>query len=185
MEQLKQLVADAQAAFQRLTTRERNLVMLAGGAICAFILFLIILSFSSSATGYRRRTEDKLRKLADVQTLATSFRDAESQRQAVEQQLTSSNVQLGSYLEEKSKAAGLEIPAMSNRGPTPIGDGKIFETTVEFTLNDISLKKLNDFLSLVESGPGVVKVKYVRLEPKVASETLNAFVNIATYQMKP
>ncbi len=185
MEQLKQLLADAQAAFARLTTRERNLVMLAGGVVSAFILFLIVLSFSSSASGYRRRTEDKLKKLADVQELAASFREAETQRQAVEQQLTASNVQLGSYLEEKSKAAGLEIPAMSNRGPTPIGDGKIQETTAEFTLNDISLRKLTDFLSSVESGPGVVKVKYVRIEPRAANETLNAWVNVATYTMKP
>ncbi len=185
MDQLKQLLSDAQSAFQRLTTRERNLVLLAGGVLVAFVLFLVALSFSNSAQRYRNTYADNLTRLQEVQALATSFREAEAQRQALERELTASNVRLGSYIEEKLKAAGLETPSMTSRGPVPLGDSKISENTVEFTLNDITLTRLTAFLSLVESGPGIVHVKNLRLEPKVANETLTASVNVATYQMKP
>jgi general secretion pathway protein M len=185
MEQLKSLISDAQAAFQRLSQRERTLVLAAGGTALAFILFLVLLSFSSSAAGYRRRTDDKLAKLREVQTLAASFREAEQSRQMLEQQLSASNVRLTSYLEEKGNEVGLVIPTMTNKGPIPIGDGKIQESSVEFTLNDIKLRDLSDFLATIENGPGVVKVKFLRIEPKVEAETLTAWVNIATYQLKP
>jgi general secretion pathway protein M len=55
---------------------------------------------------------------------------------------------------------------------------------VELTFTDVDLRKLYDFLTSVESGPGVVKVKSLRLEPRSASETLTAWTTVATYKMK-
>ena len=184
MEKLKALFADAQAWFSRLTARERRLVGFAGVALTCFVVFLILWSFSTSASDYRRRTTDKLGKLAEVQALAASYREAEQVRQGVERQLTASNIRLISYLEEKGTAAGLDIPTMNPKSDVALGDGKIIESAVELTLTDISLGKLVDFLSAVETGPGVVKVKYLRVEPRTANETLTAWVTIATYRMK-
>ena len=44
--------------------------------------------------------------------------------------------------------------------------------------------RLTDFLAGVEAGPGVVKVKYLRLEPRVKDETVTAYVTVATYHLK-
>lgn len=185
MDQLKTLISDLQAKYAALTGRERRLVSIAGGAVVCFILFIMIFSFSSSAAGTRRRTEEKLTKLRDVQVLATSFREAESQRQAAERQLSASNIRLLSYLEEKATAAGLETPTMNPKGDVNVDrEGKIVESSVELTLTDISLRQLHEFLQTVESGPGVVKVKYLRVEPKPANETLTAWTTVATYRLK-
>lgn len=184
MEQLKALIADAQSRFSRLTSREQRLVGLAGSAAVVFVLFLIFISFTTTAATHRRRTADNLAKLAQVQALAASFRDAEQKRQTVERELSASNVRLISYLEEKGTAAGLDIPTLNPKGDVGIGDGKIVESAVELTLTDIPINKLVDFLGHVEAGPGVVKVKNLRVEPRVASETLTAWVTIATYHLK-
>ncbi|MBI3185219.1 MAG: type II secretion system protein M [Myxococcales bacterium] len=184
MEKLRTLISDAQASFARLTERERRLVGIAALAVVGFVVFLIAFSFSSSADAYRRRTQDKLSKLGEVQALAASYRDAEQQRQGVERQLGASNIRLISYVEEKGTAAGLDIPTINPKADVTLGDGKIVESAVELTLTDISLGRLVDFLSLVEAGPGVVKVKNLRVEPRVASETLTAWVTIATYRLK-
>lgn len=184
MEQLRALFADAQAAFQRLSTRERRLVTLAGGAVVTFILFIVFFSFSSSAAGYRRRIDEKQLKLREAQALAESYTDAERTRQDVERQLSSGAVQLISFLEEKGTAAGLEIPTMTPKGDVPLGDGKIVESSVELTFTDVNVRKLHEFLTNVEQGPGVVKVKFMRLEPRPANETITAWVNIATYRLK-
>jgi general secretion pathway protein M len=74
---------------------------------------------------------------------------------------------------------------MTPKGDVGIGDGKIVESTVEMTLTDVDLRKLTDFLRTVESGPGVVKVKFLRVEPRAASNTLTAWVGVSTYKMKP
>lgn len=185
MDQLKTLVSDLQAKFAQLTARERQLVTFAGSAVFLFILFIMIFSFSSSAASTSRRTEEKLAKLEEVQTLASSFRQAEAQRQAAERQLSSNNIRLISYLEEKATAAGLETPTMNPKGDVAIDrEGKILESSVELTLTDINLRQLHQFLQAVERGPGVVKVKYLRVEPRPEQEVLTAWTTVATYRLK-
>ena len=49
---------------------------------------------------------------------------------------------------------------------------------------DVKLNRLLEFLQAVEGAPGVVKVKYMRLEPRVASESITAWLQIATYHLK-
>jgi len=183
MDRLKALLADAQAWFQRLTTRERRLVAGAATGVAAFVLFFVLIGFSTSAASYRRRTEEKLVKLQDVQTLAASYREAEQNRQSMERQLTTSKLSLMSYLEEKGSAAGLSIPAMNQKPEASIADSKIIESAVELTLTDITVNRMVDFLS-VERGPGVVKVKLLRLEPRTSNQTLTVWATIATYRLK-
>src|SRR3954470_10315317 len=98
MEKLRGLLNEARAWFERLSTRERRMVLATGGVLLTFVLFAILFSFANSANGYRKRTEQKLAKLREVQTLAASYRQATQERQAVEQQLTGSNVRLMSYI---------------------------------------------------------------------------------------
>jgi general secretion pathway protein M len=184
MEQLKALFSEAQARYAALTERERNLVMIASGALAAFIIFIIFFSFSATASGYRRRTEDKIAKLKEVQELAESYREAERARQDVERQLGTGAVQLITFLEEKGTAAGLEIPTMNPKGDVALGDGKIIESAVEVTFTDVSISKLHSFLSDVERGPGVVKVKFLRIQPRPANETVTAWTAIASYHLK-
>ncbi len=185
MESLKAALSEIQARYQALTARERRLVLMAGSAVGVFVLFLLMISFSASAAGYRRRTEEKLIKLRDAQALAASYRESEQSRQMMERQLTNSSVSLITYLEEKGTAAGLSIPTMNPKPDSPVGDGRIIESAVELTLADVSINKLVDFLAAVERGPGVVKVKYLRVEPRAQNQTLTAWTTIATYHMKP
>ena len=184
MAKLQEVFAPVQTWFERLSDRERRMVSIAGAALLAFILFVVVVAFANSAAGYRKRTQDKLAKLQEVQALAASYREAQASRQSVEQQLSSSNVQLISYIEDKATAAGLQVPNMTPKGDMGVGDGKIIESSVELTFTDVDLRKLTDFLSTVESGPGVVKVKYLRIEPRSASDTLTAWTTVATYRMK-
>jgi general secretion pathway protein M len=184
MSQLKALFADIQTWFTRLTGRERMMVSVAGGALSIFILFLVLFSFSSSAEATRRRIKSKTETFNQVQQLAANYGQAEARRQEVERQLSGNNVRLITFLSEKASAAGLEIPSMTPKADVPLGDGRILESTVEMTLTDIPLGKLVDFLGNVENAPGVVKVKFLRVEPRVAQETLTAWVTVATYRMK-
>lgn len=184
MDRLRALLADAQAWFQRLTERERRLVVIASSALGVFVLFFVLISFASSAASYRRRTEEKLNKLSEVQTLAASYREAEQNRQAMERQLTTNKLSLISYLEEKGTGAGLSIPAMNPKPETSIADGKIIESAVELTLTDIPVNRMLEFLSAVERGPGVVKVKLLRLEPRTSNQTMTVQATIATYRLK-
>lgn len=182
---MKELIARLQASFSTLSARERRLVMGAGAAFGVFALFLIMFSFSSKADTIRERTAGKIRKLDDVQTLAAGFRDTEAKRLAVESQLKASNIRLITYLEEKASKAGIELPSINPKPDVPLDGDKIVESAVELSLTDVKLNRLVDFLTAVEAAPGgLVKVKYLRLEPRPATESLTAWLTVATYKAK-
>lgn len=183
-EQLQQLLAPARAWFDRLSGRERRLVSLAGGAVALFVVFLVFLSFSSSAAAYRRRTADKQLKLQKIQGLAGTYRDAQQAREQAEAQLSNSNVRLITYVEERARNAGLEVPTMTPKADVPLGDGRIVESALELTFTDVDLRRLTDFLGAVERGPGVVKVKFLRLEPRPSGDMVTAWTTVATYRLK-
>lgn len=184
MEQLKGLWTNFLSWFLSRNERERRLLIICASAVAVFFLFIVFFSFASSASSYRSRTAHKQLQLREVQTLASSYNEAQRARQSTEQELSSNDVKLISYLEEKGSAAGLDIPTINPKPDVPIGDGRIVESSVELTLTDVPLNKLVSFLQNVERGPGVVKVKNLRLEPRVADGVLTAWTTIATYKLK-
>lgn len=181
---LRQLINNLQNSFATLSSRERRLVMVAGVALSVFVVFLVTWNFSSSAEAIRKRTQNKIARLEEVQELAATYRDAKGVQEAMEQRLASSNVRLISYLEEKGNKAGLSIPSINPKADLTLEGDKIIESAAEFTLTDVPLNRLIDFLAAVEAGPGVVKVKYLRIEPRLKDETLTAWVIVATYHVK-
>ena len=182
--QLRGNLANGQAWFARLTARERQLVVVAGSTLGVFLLFALFFTLTSTGAATERRTAQKLQKLQDVQLLAASYRDAEQERQSAERQLSTGAVSLTSYIEDKGAAAGIEIPTMTPKGDVTLGDGRIVESSVDITLTDINLRQLTDFLAGVERGPGVIKVKSLRLEPRPSNDVLTAWTTLSAYRMK-
>jgi general secretion pathway protein M len=182
--ELQGLKASLSTSFSTLTQRERRLVVAAGVAVSVFVIFMVLFSFSSKADGIRRRTQEKLLKLEEVQALAGGYRDRAAAQEALERQLQASNVRLISYLEEKSKKAGLELPSFNPKPEVPLEGSRILENAVELTLTDVKLNRLVDFLTAVEAGPGLVKVKHLRLEPRIQNETVTAWLTVVTYHTK-
>ncbi len=88
-----------------------------------------------------------------------------------------------SYIEERANQKGIELPSINPKADVPVGD-KIVESSVELTLTDQKLNRLVEFLQALEAGPGIVKVKYLRLEPRVQNETITAWLTVATYHVK-
>lgn len=178
------LVSNLQASFSTLSKREQRMVAFGGIAAGIFLVFMVTFSFGQKADSIRRTTELKTRKLEDVLTLASGYRETKSRQDALEAQLAASNVKLISYMEDKAKAAGIELPTINPRPDVALDGTKIVESSVEVTLTDVKLNLLLDFLSALEAGPGIVKIKYMRLEPHATAENLTAFVTIATYHTK-
>lgn len=184
MAELSQLTSTLQTSLATLSSRERRLVTIAGIGIAAFLVFLVVVVFTNKAEAIKKRTLAHAQKLEEVQALAAGYRDAKAASEALERQLQASNVRLISYVEEKGQKAGLEIPTINPKADVTLEGTKIVESAVEVTLTDVKLNRLLDFLGAVEAGPGIVKVKYMRLEPRLSNETVTAWLTIATYHLK-
>lgn len=184
MSAITDLQTTIQTSFAALSSREKRMVGGAALAVTVFVVLMVTFSFSNKADSIRARTAGKIAQLDEVQTLASGYRDAKAKQDALENQLRASNVRLVSYLEEKAKPAGIELPSINPKADVPLEGSKIVESAVEVTLTDVKLNRLLDFLQAVEAGPGIVKVKYLRLEPRPAQETVTAWLTVATYKLK-
>lgn len=184
MSALSDIQSSVQTSLAAMSEREKR--MLAGTSIVVFLFLVLMVSMSSArkAQAIRQRTADGIGHLEDIQTLASGYREAKAKQDGLENQLRSSNIRLVSYLEEKAKPAGIELPSINPKADVPLEGSKIVESAVEVTLTDVKLNRLIDFLQSVEAGPGIVKVKYLRIEPRVAQETVTAWVTVATYKLK-
>ncbi|HSP18115.1 MAG TPA: type II secretion system protein GspM [Myxococcaceae bacterium] len=183
-ERLRLLWSDLQAWYLRLSARERLMVTIAGAATVVVTTSLVLFLLSSSADATRRRTESKLQRLAEAEQLATGYAEAERVRKQAEAALTSGDVSLPTYVDEKGRKAGLDIPSLNPKGDVPVGDGRIIESSVELTLTDVSLPKLVDFLGSLEQGPGVVRVTFLRIEPRPKDGVLTAWTTVTAYRLK-
>ena len=184
MDQLRELWANALTWLNGLSRREKVLLASASAAVVSFILFITLFSLANAAADTRRRTETKLSELAEAQALSQSYAEAERVRKADEAQLSTSGVSLITYIVERGTEAGLDIPALTPKADAPVGDGRIIESSVELTLTDVPLSKLAAFLSAVERGPGMVKVKSLRVEPRPKDNVLTAWATVSTYKLK-
>lgn len=181
---ISQLSSTLQNSLATLSVRERRLVTIAGIALGIFVVFMVVVVFANKAEAIKKRTTAKAQKLEEVQSLAAGYRDAKAASDALERQLQASNIRLASYITDKGQKAGLEIPVINPKADVTLEGTRIVESGVEVTLTDVKLNRLLDFLAAVEAGPGIVKVKYMRLEPRVSSETVTAWLTIATYHLK-
>ncbi len=184
MSAITDLQARVQQQLAALSAREKKMLGGAAAALSIFVVFMVLFSFGNTADKIRDRTAKKIVQLDEVQTLAAGYRDAKARQDALENQLRMSNVRLVSYLEDKAKPAGIELPSINPKSDVPLDGSKIVESSVEVTLTDVRLDRLLDFLKAVEAGPGIVKVKYLRMEPRPAQETVTAWLTIATYKLK-
>ena len=183
-ERLRILWSDLQAWYLRLNPRERVMVSVAGGATVVVVLFITLFLLSSSADATRRRTQSKLQRLAEAEQLAAGYAEAERARKQAEAALTSSDVALPTYIDEKGQRSGLAGFSLTPKGDVPLGDGRIIESSVEFTLTDVPLPKLVDFLNSLEQGPGVVRVTFLRIEPRPKDGVLTAWPIVTSYRLK-
>jgi general secretion pathway protein M len=162
METLRRLRASAEAFFARLSPRERVMVSAAIAAVVVFILFLVITGVSRSLRARERRIEAKTQ---------------------METRLKGPPVQLMSFVSQTGAQMGVEVNDL--RPGTPSTAEGLTEDSVEVNLARIDLVKLARLLDALERGPGVVKVRRLRLATRTDDPTLvDVTLQVATWQAR-
>lgn len=188
---IRRLRARLSAQFDRLSSglatlsgRERRLVVAAAVVLIAFFAFLVTHVFSNRADAVRARTLAKARQIEEIAVLSTSYDAHVAAQKALEAKLASSNIRLISFLDERAQKARVELQSQNPRPDVALGTSRIVESSVEVTLTDVKINRLYDFLSSIEDVSDVVKLKYLRIEPRAASATVTAWLTVATYHLK-
>jgi general secretion pathway protein M len=183
MESLRQLRANLEAFLSRLSPRERVMVSAAAAAVSLLVLFLVVTGVSRSITAREKRIGSKTEMLSQIGKLTRGYRQAQAERQSLEARLKGPPVQLMSFVSQTGTQSGVEVNDL--RPGTPTTSEGLIEDSVEVNLARIDLPRLARLVEALERGPGVVKVRRIRLatrndDPKLVDVTLQ----VSTWQLK-
>jgi general secretion pathway protein M len=183
METLRRLRSSAEAFFARLSPRERVMVSAAVAAVAAFILFLVITGVSRSLRARESRIEAKTQMLSQVGRLTASYRQVQAERQSMEARLKGPPVQLMSFVSQTGSQLGVEVNDLRPGAPATV-EG-LTEDSVEINLARIDLSKLARLLDALERGPGVVRVRRLRMATRNDDPSLvDVTLQVVTWQAK-
>ncbi len=184
MERLKQLRAELEARFTRLSPRERLLVGAAAAATLIFFGSLVAAGMGSAVRAREARIVEKTKVMVQVGQLAGGYRRVQLERSALEARLKGQPVQLMSHVSQVGSGLGVEVTDLRPTGAPTEVDG-VMEESVEVNLARIEMGKLARLIQGLERGAGLVKVRRLRIatrndDPKLVDAT----VVVATYQLK-
>jgi general secretion pathway protein M len=184
MERLRRLRADLEAWVGKLSPRERVLVTVAALGVALFGIWLVSFQISRGISAREARIEDKTKVLSQVGKLAEIYRLRQAERQAIESKLKGPPVQLLSYISQTGATLGVEVTDLRPT-VTPGEIEGVREESVEVSLAKIELNRLARLMQTLERGPGVVKIRRLRVTTRSDDPQLvDATVVISTFQLK-
>jgi general secretion pathway protein M len=183
MDFLRKLRAQAEAFVARLAPRERVMVAWAAGAVVAFAVLMTWAGVSGAIGTREQRIDAKTQMLSQVGKLTQGYRQVQAERAALEARLRGPPVQLMSFVSQSGAQAGIEVNDL--RPGTPGGGEGVTEESVEVSLVRLDLPMLTRLLDALERGPGVVKVRRLRMTTRSDDPALvDATLLVATYRLK-
>jgi general secretion pathway protein M len=170
--------------YQRLSSRERLLVGVAGGAVILISLYSFVWDpLVQAGEGVRKRIAQKQRELDQIQTMREHYLELVRQFEASQGVLAKvqPNFSLFSHIESTvSQVVTRERIASMNPATKVIGD-TYREESVEFKLTGVSLEQLVDMTYRIEKGDHALRV--TRLQVKKKQNDPHSFDVTATVSM--
>ena len=184
MDRIRKLKEGVEAWLGKLSPRERVLVTVAALGVALFAIWLVSLRISHGVSAREARIEEKTRVLSQVGKLAEGYRRQQADRHAVEARLKGPPIQLLSFISQTGATLGVEVTDLrpiSSQGEL----AGLREEAVEVNLARLELGRLARLVQTLERGPGVVKVRRLRVTTRGDDPQLvDATIVVSTYRLE-
>lgn len=175
--------AYAGAEWNRMSARERRLILALGGAFALCAVLLVAYLTVDSLQTMAQENEEMRAAINDIAKHSEAYRDAKAKAVAQQQRVGSEPPQLAADLEAAAKEAGIQIPETSDRPDTPAGK-RYVEHSLDVKLRKVDLKSLATFLKKVETGRSLILVTRLQIRRSFGSDGSNLDVDLTatTYE---
>lgn len=164
--------------WERITPRERRMVVLLGVAFIVTMLAWVGFQISDGLTAIEKRNKSIRAALVSLQ----QYRLTGSQRKSnqVQVEIPDEPVKLETYLEGIAGEVGVSVPSYNAR--PPVTKNGFVETSTRIDLRAVSVFQLKDFLERVETRSQVVVITSLHIKRQFREkELLDADMVVTTY----
>lgn len=183
LDKVKAQIEELRRAFGRLTQREQLMVVGGGAAVVLFVLIIVMLAVGNAISTAERRVRIKTDKLTQVLELQGEYRARKRQQQRKLRELRRTNVRLISVVENAARQAGVNIDRLNPEEDEPNAEG-IAEARVDLRASELSIDKLQDFLTRLEKSDGVIILQRMRIQKPYRKDTLDLELTVSTYKVE-
>jgi len=183
LDSLKSKLEPLRAAFGRLTQQEQLMVMAGVGVVVVLFLIILSLAVSGAIDRAEHRVTVKTDQLTQVLQLQGEYRARALEREARLKELGRASVRLVSVVEDTARQAGVEIGQLKPEEGEASPEG-IVESRVDLKASNLSADRLQDFLSRLEKGPGVVIVRRLKVTRPYKRDTVDVEMTVTTFKLK-
>jgi type II secretory pathway component PulM len=168
--------------WERLSQRERTMVGALGVTFIIMVSLIVAFLITDGLSSMEERKTDMRQALRDLDTQRDSYLRLKAKTAQMETRLGSQPVQLGAYLENAAKDAGIEIPEQNERPAMPAGK-KFIQRTVDLRLHAVTLEQLTRFMKAIETGRSLVVVTSLAVRTRDDKhEQLDVDMSVSTYE---
>jgi type II secretory pathway component PulM len=159
-------LARLRTAYEGLSSQERLLVLIAGGLLAAFVLFLgVVNPVLNAASSAAARVGSAEQELEAVRRLRREYDEVHGRLATVEERIRSGpRGEIFTTLEKLASESAVKIDSMEPR-TSPASDA-YRETKVQVALKSVTLAQLVNYLHRIDSSEQVLSIKSLRIRAR-------------------
>jgi general secretion pathway protein M len=188
MTKLGNWMDNLEAALERLSKRERYLVIATGIAFVIFVGFLISVWVSSSINGLQDKIERKTKQLQQLIDYRQEYEQAKRNQAAAKRIIgQGGNIQLMGTIETLAIQLSVKVEGMQPRPSVDVGEeSNVIEEHVDVHLKSITIDRLMDYLQQLERKSRTIAIRKLHIKKNFQQpDHLEVNFSVSNFKLKP
>lgn len=171
--------------FSQLSERERRLVLLTAAVAAAIIVTVAMTIVANALDKRQKRVVMRRDEIAQLEALRDRYQEAVQTEARNKSRIATNTGALFSLLQKAAADVGITLTDLNERRAPVKDSAEVTEVTVDLTLKELTVDKLNTLLEKIEGrrNDGVVKVTKLKVKTRFDKpELLEATMTVATWK---
>lgn len=174
------LIERLRQVWEDLNERERKLMLLLGITLAVLILFLPAFLAYRSVSEIADENEAIRDALRQMETRSGELSQRRAQRLAAERRYRTKPPSLGSFLEERTRQAGVQLGSVTDEADERVGG--FLKRTTRARLDNINLRALVQLMTLIENSGFAIAIDFVRIEHFRSGDSYDVELGLSSFE---
>jgi len=168
--------------WENFNERERRLLSIFGSILLASMLLLPLYLANQSVASIEEENQAIRKALLDMQEKGGELAKRRAERQATENRLSRAMPPLGSFIDEKARAAGIKLSSLNDEPDQT--QNNFIKKSVRIKLDKVGLRELIKLMTLVETSNLPVAIDFLRVEHYQSGDSYNIDLGVVGYEKR-